>query len=399
MTRALRNETGSVLVGGLALVAVMTLVGGTLFNLGLLESRLIQGDRISTQTIYCAEAGGARALVDVVAAADNPLSWDSVTQNLTTPAGDCAYVATYLNTASPKNLTVTASLGSVSRSLKWTGRAFSHGIVSGGGFSIFSISGNPIVDGECGSLHVNGDLVISGNPDFSGSVTASGSYTEDGGNPIIGGESGGGRPVRPVPPVDPGEFLASAKANLPANEVFQLMSTGQVLDGNDALITTLNDGDEFRGWVYNPASAFQWDYDANTAWDGTYYLEGSAVVSGNPGTSTTPWTTTIITTVNIEISGNPITSPHLSDTLLVAGGDIKIDGNPEQNITGIIAAHEQIEIDGNPNIVGNIVAEDAASASSLVTASSMSGNANITYNCELSVPLESWMLVWVWEEL
>ena len=391
--RTLRHEGGSAMLIGLVLVAAMTLIGGTIFHLGLLESRLVQGDETSAQAVYCAEAGGARALAAIIPASGALLGWAGVPQSLATPLGNCAYVATYANTASPKRLTVTGTIGSVSRTLSWTGRSFSYGIVSGGGFSIFSISGNPTIQGSCGSLHTNGNLTISGSPSFSGSVTASGTYTQSG-NPNIseGGESGGGRPLQPVPPIVPATVLATAKATLPANQVFQLLANGQVQDGNGASIATP------IGWIYSAGPPAQWTFSGNTSVNGTYYVQGNANVSGNAGSPTSPWLVTIIATGNIQLSGNPKISAHLPGTLLVAGQDIMITGNPQQAFTGIIAAHEQIQITGNATIVGNIVAEDAASTSSLVTQSSISGNPTITYNCELATPVESWMVVWVWQE-
>ena len=93
-------------------------------------------------------------------------------------------------------------------------------------------------------------------------------------------------------------------------------------------------------------------------------------------------------------------SPHLVDTLLVAGQDINIEGNPESlELTGIIAAHEQIDINGNLTIVGNIVAEDAATTSGFVTQSTISGEASITYDCQLNPGVGAWQVgVWIWQE-
>jgi len=343
-----KDTRGSALVIGLILVSVMTISGLALFDLGLLESRLFQGDATSVQAFYCAEAGGARVFAEIGPAPDNPLSWDGTPQNLSTPLGSCAYVASYAITVDPRNLTVTGMIGGVSRTVKWTGQPFSstEAFVAGGSFSI---SGNPSISGQCGSVYATEDLTISGNPTITGDAFASGNY-EASGNPSIGGETGGGTPFIPVLTIDPVDFLDAAKASLPVNEVFQMMSDGRVLDGNDTEIMLLTGGVKFRGWEYKPGSDPQWVYDTDNEFDGAYYLEGGAAVSGNPGSPTTPWMTTIIATGNIEISGNPEMANHLADTLLVAGLDIKISGNPQQSFTGIIAAHEQIDISGNPTV-------------------------------------------------
>ena len=94
-------------------------------------------------------------------------------------------------------------------------------------------------------------------------------------------------------------------------------------------------------------------------------------------------------------------SPHLADTLLVAGLDILIDGNPAVplELTGIIAAHEQIHISGNPTIAGNIIAEDAPSTSDLVQGNSIDGNPTIVSDCTLNPGVGSLQVgVWIWQE-
>ncbi len=395
-----KDEGGSVFLGALMLVMVMTLVGASLFDLAVVETRLVEGDKVSAQTIYCTEAGVARALAEIILAPADPLSWAGATQTLPTAEGNCQYVASDVNIDFPRQLRVTATMGSLSqKTIELTAQAFSNGISSGGGADQpFTISGNPVVQGSCGSLHVNGDLMISGNPSFDGNATSSGSYDASG-NPVIGGQSGGGHPPQPVPTVDPTQFLAAAKATLLASEVFQMKSDGQILDGNDVEIAVLADGETFRGWEYKPGSSFEWVYGGDSAFDGTYYMEGSTEVSGNPGSETNPWVTSIIATGNIGISGSPSMSPHLTDTLLVAGLDIEINGNPGQSINGIIAAHEQIKINGNPTMVGNIVAEDAASTSDFVIQSTISGEPSITYDCQLDPGVVTWQVgVWIWRE-
>jgi len=401
MIGRLRDKGGSVFVGALMLVLVMTLVGVSLFDLGVVETRLVEGDKVSAQTIYCTEAGIARALAEIIPAPDDPLSWAGATQTLPTAEGNCQYVASDVRITFPRQLRVTATIGSLSQqTIEVTAQAFSHGVVSGGGNDQpFVISGPIVVQGSCGSFHTNGDLEIPGTATFDGNVTSSGSY-DAGGKPVIDGQSGGGHPTQPVPAVDPAQFLAVAKATpLVASELFQLKSNGQILDGNDFEIVVLTDGEVFRGWEYKPGSSFEWIYGNDTPFDGTYYMEGSVMVSSSPGTETTPWVTSIIATENILFSGNPSLSPHLTDTLLVAGLDIEISGNPDHTINGIIAAHEQININGNPTIVGNIVAEDTPSTSDFVTQSIISGEASITYDCQLNPGVGAWQVgVWIWQE-
>ena len=196
--------------------------------------------------------------------------------------------------------------------------------------------------------------------------------------------------------MNPAEFLAAAKKSLPANQLYQMLGDGRVLAGDGALLTTLAPGAEYRGWKYLAGTPARWDLSANTGYDGTYYLEGNVTVSGNPGTPATPWRTSVIATGDIEISGNPVISTFMTDTLLVAGLDVKINGNPNQSFTGLIAAHEQFSISGNPSITGYILAEDWPSTSGTVTENNLSGNPVIVYDCGLNPPVAGPLQILTW---
>ena len=49
------------------------------------------------------------------------------------------------------------------------------------------------------------------------------------------------------------------------------------------------------------------------------------------------------------------------EVLLLAGGDLNIQGNPDTNFNfnGMMAAHDQMTISGNPRLSGGIIAENA----------------------------------------
>jgi len=175
-------------------------------------------------------------------------------------------------------------------------------------------------------------------------------------------------------------FLSSAKSTVAADQVHQLLSDGKIRDGSDTLITTLNNGDTYRGWKYSSGSPAKWDFSGNTAYDGTYYLEGEVKVSGNPGSLLTPWNVTIIATGKIEVSGNPHFNVHSVDTLLASEDEIKISGNFTMYEAGAIAAGGKIEISGNPTIIGSIIGGGSAE-------NKISGNPTITYNCGLAPPV------------
>ena len=66
--------------------------------------------------------------------------------------------------------------------------------------------------------------------------------------------------------------------------------------------------------------------------------------------------------------------------------DIKINGNADQTFTGLIAAHEQFQISGNPRIEGAIIAEGAASTDDRVAMNEIAGSLQLCYDGGLTFP-------------
>lgn len=87
------------------------------------------------------------------------------------------------------------------------------------------------------------------------------------------------------------------------------------------------------GWSFRKSG---WSISGNSAVDGTVYVEGPAKISGNPGS--------------------------------LASAE------------GLMLVHEQVSIKGNPELVGQLLVENATSVDSLVEANTIGGNAEITYN-------------------
>ena len=164
-----------------------------------------------------------------------------------------------------------------------------------------------------------------------------------------------------------------------ASQVYQFLSDGKVRDGADTLITTLANNDTYRGWKYK-ASDTKWEYNDNTAYDGTYYFQGEVKVSGNPGSTSTPWNVTIIATGEVEISGSPKVNVHSLDTFVVSEDELKISGNLTMYESGAIIAKKEIEISGSPTIIGYILGGNDDD-------NKISGNPTITYNCGLAPPI------------
>ncbi len=190
-----------------------------------------------------------------------------------------------------------------------------------------------------------------------------------------------------------------------------------------------------------------WDYGSDTVYSPLYgaviWVFGGVKLAGNPGksgsidfqcsggagcsSSNMPndlWRVSFITNADIEISGQANLGPANPDKdyhfLLMSGRDIKINGNPQEDspacgsgcstttpasidgMAGIIAAHEQIGISGNPNIFGFMIAEDAIDCSDMVNGgsgglSTINGNPNIFYDC--NHPPNPWASANITEQL
>lgn len=273
-----------------------------------------------------------------------------------------------------------------------------HAILTDGSLTLSGSTGALATGGQCGNVHTNTNLTLSGSGvSVSGDATASGTYSTSG-SPSVGAGSGPGKPAQTVPVINPADFLNIAIATLPANQVFQMKSNGQILNGSGGLITTLVSGDSYNGWRYTSGTTAEWRFSSSAGHvNGTYYFEGNATLSGNPGSPQNPWVTTLIATGNIIITGGPRVQTSVTDTLFIAGRDIDIHGNPGNTVfDGLIGAHEQFYLGGNVTVNGFLIAEDAEAVSSLVTSNTVSGNPTINYNCASNPPLQSPLQILSW---
>jgi len=173
----------------------------------------------------------------------------------------------------------------------------------------------------------------------------------------------------------------------------------------------------------------KWDYSTDFVYSPMYnavvFVYGNVYVGGNPGNSSSgiyckdsgctgaggvpldTWQVSLISVGSIRISGNPSMSPANTAAgfwhLYIAGRDVYVSGNPgatqacasgcsttsPSNVdtyAGIIAAHEQIQISGNPQILGFMLAENAIDCSAEVDGmgggfSTVNGNPQIYYDC------------------
>jgi len=239
------------------------------------------------------------------------------------------------------------------------------------------ISGNITVTGQNGGVHTNSNLTISGAAaDIAKDATATGTATiHPGAN--IGGSEGGGFATKPVPHVEAANHFTQADYILNTDGLIYARSgsgLGAVQCASSAACEAA------FGWTYGGGG--NWGIHSNSVHAGSYYLYGSATVSGSPGSSASPVSMTIIAEGSIEITGNPDFQPDAPELFLVTNGDLRIAGNLGTPIAieGEVLVREQVSIHGTPDIAGRILVEDASNLSSVVTANEIAGNPTITYN-------------------
>jgi hypothetical protein len=184
----------------------------------------------------------------------------------------------------------------------------------------------------------------------------------------VAGTTSGGTPQLPIPTVRASDHRFKAD--------FVLTSTGTMTDRDGNVLCAAS---PCNFWNFNAGS---WTLSGNDATNGTYYVEGIVLISGNAGTALAPVAISLIAEGSIEISGNPDLMPDYPELLFVTDGDLKISGGIDTPLTaqGQMLVREQVAISGNPQITGQLIVENAPSVSSLVTANTISGNPTITYN-------------------
>ena len=218
------------------------------------------------------------------------------------------------------------------------------------------------------AIVANGNLTVSNSAvDIAKTATASGTATIHPGADV-GGIKEGGQPTMTVPPIRAIDYRPLAD--------YVLTSTGQLtlLDGTVQPNT--------RGWTF---SGGEWSNNSNSndtaTHGGTYYVEGSARLTGSLGSNASPVALSIVATGSITIAGGPDLRPSAPELLFVTDGDLTITGSLETpTVEGQILVREQVSIAGTPDIAGQLLVENAASLFSDVAANTISGNLRLTYN-------------------
>ncbi len=301
-----------------------------------------------------------------------------------------------------------------------------YGFLSGGDLSI---SGNPnLTSAEEMGLHSNGELNISGTVTVDGCATAAGGYVNSGDlYQSAGCELPGEQPVVVIPDVGPRQFWNLSEYDLcpsgavragPAHPLFGSTATDEPCSGS---VLTADASVPYRGWKFNGCcdskmGAF-WLLDSESPGDGVYYVyHGSVEMSKDVGTPTNPWQATVlvegegscssIVGGDVLVSGNPsmTAAPGASSLMVSAGRDLEISGNPDMVLAGILAAHEQVKLNGNPVIVeGGFIAQEACnSEEDNIQFTEVSGNFTVDNSGAIESPFSALVgetALTFWDEL
>lgn len=320
-----------------------------------------------------------------------------------------------------------------------------------------TLDGSLSIQGDNGSVHTNGSATINGGAvTASGPVTSSGSFS--GGCSGCGDGSGQIDDTIDLPKVsavatyrreaDDHSAQFDSSDGSYGGDWFDLCSDGTVqvphfgdtgpapceaLSGNRILYdaTDPTQPSRYRGWAWSSAQG-AWSAGggggndvSSTLQSGIYYVhEANVDISGSvdadvrltvivdahgdndpiapPDTTCTGgWAGNESGSLTINGVGGGTFRSFLGDLLFLTDRDIKTSGNMQgTTLGGVMAAHEQLEIGGTPNVEGAVVAEDACDTpSSPVHSNSISGNFTITYTGLGSVPLSSIVRITAWNEL
>jgi hypothetical protein len=255
-------------------------------------------------------------------------------------------------------------------------------------------SGSPEILGVCGGAHANGDISASGHPVVSTQATATG--TASGDFELPNGSDApklSNQPEVPIPDLVPLDHCVGADFRLRADGFLVDLQTGVAINAT---------GSEINGWKRSSGPPeVKWDLSGSNSVNGTYCVEGNAVISGNTGSEATPRKMSVVATGSIEVSGNPFITPDHDDGILfLAGGDMSISGNPgagADNFQGLIYAGAQCKTSGNPTIFGQLMCANGAQPAgsiNIVSEHDFSGNFKLTFDCSANVFNKRRVLFW-----
>jgi len=350
MNTFLKNEKGMILIWFYVLIAVLVIMGGSLYALSFQESMLTTIDQARDKAFYLAEAGLDQKLHDLKAGNTSNIS--------STSLGDGTYSVTY--DATTKRISSTGTVNGVSK-------------------TVVSVVAKTIPPGVKGALTSQGDISFSGNitvdgrdHDSSGNLTgASGTYgassggtvsqggsSDIGGNGTYGASSGGtvsqggssdigGNGVAPASPANP--------ATIEQNQTDNSWTTPETL----------------LGVASGSLDQYKTSSTPTFPMSGIVYYTGSQIIAPDFGTSSNP-STGILILHNVN-----------ADALLK---------NAHGTFKGLIIADNVVHINGSADIIGGVIAKTS-------TQTTGDGSATVAFSSSIltNLPAGNYTIV-SWED-
>jgi hypothetical protein len=396
-----KHAKGAVLIASLIFLTVMTVLGVTGARNNVAQERMAGSYRYGVESLNAAESGITDAIAEINADklfvggyndelggnfmrtytdADTGLVYEVIMID----DGDDADQTTDVN----QIVLLLAQGTGPNRSVRTVEVAIDTPVIGTSKFELTKailtgddliISGNPELSGSLQDVHSNANVELTGSTQMSGVVSAVGTVT---GEPQTGGgttESGAG--VIEIPEINPSDFEVYVDYIFDSDGIVYDNNTGaEVGDGAFGGFT-------FTGVMWRTAQSDTDMVDGDLYFRGEY---GNVDIASNPGKKI-PWEVTILTDGWLDISGNPTLANYkdpndpigFQNLLFMSYSDIVIRGNYEQppdTLQGIIAAREQIDFKGTPDILGAVIAQDASNDSDLATGNFVSGNASIRFD-------------------
>ncbi len=227
----------------------------------------------------------------------------------------------------------------------------SDGQMTLGGSSGFNVTGTS------GNVHSNGVMTLNGSPGISGTTTSGF--------------------VMPSPNINPADYETADPSN-----TFYLKSDGTIRDAANTIVWTDGDppGASFSGWDFTPQG---WKLGTGMpAQNKIWYVSGDLKITG--GGSGTLSATFFVDGGSLDWAGNKTVTPYFGNITAMASRDISMSGTGGGlNVQGLIAARQQVGLNGNVYIEGAVLASNEGNTTPggiMATPDGLDGGGSVTVN-------------------
>jgi hypothetical protein len=252
------------------------------------------------------------------------------------PADGDANQATDLNGRIRLRCRAVTSEGGVAEVNAIVGAVPMFGVIMGGNTEI---SSSAVVNGACGSIHVNGSITGGGAPTVSAGASATGTVGPASLSPQLEGQ-----PAQNIPDLSPAAYCPAGGINIIA--ALWVPAAAALVNGN------------------------------------TYCVTGDVELGVDFATMANKRTVSIIASGSIKVAAKPMMkAAHPDGIVLLAGGDLDLQG--DFGMEGLLYAGGQCYVSSAPVINGQFMCKNKSPhpGSNWVPANLISGDAQITFDC------------------